>query len=343
VLQGILKYDRCRKEQLMVNLQVQYLGKTLPSPLIVSSSSLTQSVDSIRKCEEAGAGAVVLKSLFEEQIEADISREEYNGLNRLHPEAQDYFEQMGRHLGPSEYLKLIESAKKAVKIPIFASLNCVSEPWWIRYAEQLATAGVDGIELNLSRMPRNPAETSQMVEDRLIRIVEKVTQRVSLPIAAKIGPYFTSLLHVAHRMQRAGVKGLVLFNRFYQLDIDPHNLRLAPGYQFSTPQEVYTSLRWISILSGQIECDFSASTGIHDGITAVKLLLAGASTVQVCSVLYRKGIGELRNLLKGIESWMEEKKFNSIEDFKGKLSQTESEEPEAYERLQYVKALTGIS
>lgn len=327
----------------MANLQVQYLGKTLPSPLIVSSSSLTQSVESIKKCEEAGAGAVVLKSLFEEQIEADINREQYNGLSRFHPEAQDYFEQMGKHLGPSEYLKLIESSKKAVKIPVFASLNCVSEPWWIRYAEQLVSAGVDGIELNLSRMPRNPAETSQVVEDRLVHIVEKVSERVSLPIAAKIGPYFTSLFHLTHRMQRAGVKGLVLFNRFYQLDIDPNHLRITPGYQFSTPQEVYTPLRWISILSGQIECDFSASTGVHDGITAVKLLLAGASSVQVCSILYRKGIGELRNLLKGIESWMEEKKFTSIDQFKGKLSQTESEQPEAYERLQYVKALTGIS
>ncbi|GAB4374668.1 MAG: dihydroorotate dehydrogenase-like protein [Spirochaetales bacterium] len=327
----------------MANLQVQYLGKTLPTPFIVSSSSLTQSVESIRKCEEAGAGAVVLKSLFEEQIEADIKKEEYEGLSQMHPEAHEYFDQMGRHLGPSDYLKLIESAKKVVKIPVFASLNCVSEPWWIRYAEQLATAGADGIELNLSRMPRDPAETAQMVEDRLVHIVETVVQKVSLPIAAKIGPYFTSLPNMVHRMERAGVKGLVLFNRFYQLDIDPQTLRLAPGYQFSTPQEVYTSLRWISILSGQVECDLSASTGVHDGITAVKLLLAGASSVQVCSVLYRKGIGELRNLLKGIETWMEEKQFTSIDEFKGKLSQTESTEPETYERLQYVKALTGIS
>ncbi|MFQ3621245.1 MAG: dihydroorotate dehydrogenase-like protein [Spirochaetales bacterium] len=327
----------------MVNLQVQYLGKTLPTPLIVSSSSLTQSVENLRKCEEAGAGAVVLKSLFEEQIEAEIKQEEYNGLSTFHPEAEDYFTQMGKHLGPTEYLQLIEKTKKTIRIPVFASLNCVSEPWWIQYTDQLSSVGVDGLELNLSRMPRNPAETSLMVEDKLVRIVERVVARSSFPIAVKIGPYFTSLPHVAKRLHQAGAKGLVLFNRFYQMDIDPKTMKLAPGYQFSNPQEVYTPLRWISILSGQIECDFAASTGVHDGLTAVKLLLAGASTVQVCSILYRKGIGELTNIRKGIESWMEEKGFKSIEEFKGKLSQQESDQPEAYERLQYIKALTGIS
>lgn len=327
----------------MADLQVQYLGKTLSTPLVVSSCGLTQSVANIQKCEEAGAGAVVLKSLFEEQIQAELNHEEYNGLSLVHPEAKDYFEQMGKHLGPSEYLKLIEAAKKAVRIPIFASLNCVSEPWWTRYAAQLAQVGVDGIELNLSRMPRDPSETSQMVEDRLIRIIEQVSSRVNLPIAAKIGPFFTSLPHFARRLKNARVSALVLFNRFYQMDINPEKMELVPGYQFSTPQEVYTSLRWISILSGQIECDFAASTGVHDGITAVKLILAGASVVQVCSILYKKGIGELQNILKGIESWMEKKGFDAIPDFQGKLSQISSEHPEAYERLQYVKALTGIS
>jgi dihydroorotate dehydrogenase (fumarate) len=326
----------------MTDLSVQYLGKKLSSPIIVSSSSLTRSVEGVKKCADAGAGAVVLKSLFEEQIEAELNREEAPESGLAHPEAEDYFRQMGKHLGPSEYLRILENAKKSVKIPVFASLNCVTDSWWTSYAKQLAATGADGLEINLSRLPRNLTETSEEAETRLVRIIEKVTSEVAIPVAAKIGPYFTTLPRLAVRLNKAGASALVLFNRFYQLDIDPEKMELSPGYQFSSPAEMYTSLRWISILSGQVECDLSASTGVHDGSSAIKQLLAGATSVQVCSVLYQKGMGEIRKILDGITAWMREKRYASIGEFKGKLSQSSSEEPESYERLQYVKALTGI-
>lgn len=325
----------------MADLSVTYLGKKLPSPIIVSSSSLSGSVDGVKKCAASGAGAVVLKSLFEEQIEAEMQQAE--AAETDHPEADAYFHEMGKHLGPADYLKLIEDAKKAVSIPVFASLNCVSDTWWARYAQQLAASGADGIELNLSRMPRTAEEESAVVENRLADIVSKVNRETSLPLAVKIGPYYTALPRMAAKLKKAGASALVLFNRFYQLDIDVDKAVLVPGYQFSSPAEIHLSLRWISILSGQVECELSASTGVHDGKGIVKQLLAGAQTVQVCSALYQKGINHISVMMKEVEDWMKNHSYYRIEDFRGKLSQGSSENPEAYERLQYVRALTGIS
>jgi len=325
----------------MVDLSVRYLGIPLRSPIVVSSSSLTGTVQGVKKCADSGAGAVVLKSLFEEQIEAEMKQP--GVAETQHPEADDYFEAMGKYIGPSDYLKLIEEAKRTVSIPVFASLNCVSDSWWSRYAEQIEKAGADGIELNIALMPRDAEETSEQAENRFIEIVRKVHAATNLPLAVKIGPYFTALPHMAARIKKAGASALVLFNRFYQMDIDVDALKLKPGYQFSSPGEIYTSLRWISILSGQIEdLEFSASTGIHDGKSAVKQILAGAATVQVCSALFQKGVGEIRTMLNEMEAWMNDHGFISITDFRGKLTQIGSEEPETYERLQYVKALTGI-
>ncbi len=327
----------------MADLTVHYLGKKLPSPIIVSSSSITRNVESIKKCADSGAGAVVLKSLFEEQVEAELDHDRSASPDSFHPETEDYFRQMGKHLGPADYLKLIEKAKKSVSIPIFASLNCTSSAWWTTYAKQIATSGADGIELNIARMPRSRKEDGESIEKRMVQIVAGVQAEVPLPLAVKIGPYFTSLPRIAAELKKAGAEALVLFNRFYQLDIDIDSMRLAPGYQFSSPSEMYTSLRWISILSGSIECDLSASTGIHDGKAVIKHLLAGAASAQVCSVLYRKGIGEIRTMLRDIENWMRAHNFSSVAEFRGKLSQAESADPESYERLQYIKALTGIN
>ena len=325
----------------MADLSVRYLGIPLRSPIVVSSSSLTQNVQGIKKCADAGAGAVVLKSLFEEQIEAEMNQP---GVSEtLHPEAEDYFQEMGKYLGTTEYLKLIEDAKKNVSIPVFASLNCISDSWWFRYAQEIESAGADGLELNIALLPRDLAETSEEIEARTVEIVKKIHAATSLPLAVKIGPYYTSLPRMAERLKKAGASALVLFNRFYQMDIDIDGLKLAPGYQFSSPIELYTSLRWISILSGQIEeCDFSASTGVHDGKSVIKQILAGATTVQVCSILFKKGFDEIRSMHEFMETWMANHGFISITDFRGKLTQVESAEPEAYERLQYVKALTGI-
>lgn len=327
----------------MADLTVSYLGKSLPSPLIVSSSSLTRNAESIKKCADAGAGAVVLKSLFEEQVEAELGHQGAATGDSFHPETEDYLRQMGKELGPADYLKLIERAKKAVSIPIFASLNCASTSWWTAYAKQIATSGADGIELNIARMPRRRNEDGEAIEKHMVEIVQAIRSEVSLPLAVKIGPYFTSLPRVATELRKAGADALVLFNRFYQLDINIDTMKMAPGYQFSSPTELYTSLRWISILSGTIECEFSASTGVHDGQAIIKQLLAGASSVQACSVLYRKGLGEIRHMLDEVEAWMKAQGFSRVEDFRGRLSQVESDDPEAYERFQYIKALTGIN
>ncbi len=326
----------------MPSISVSYLGLDLKSPIILSSSSLTNSTNGIRRAAEAGAGAVVLKSLFEEQIEAESAGSSEEVDYASHPEAQEYIEQMGKHLGPDSYLKLIADAKSSVDVPIIASVNCVSPRWWSDYARQIEIAGADALELNIAIMPRRSDDPSD-VESRYLRIVEGVRSRVDLPIAVKTGPYFTSLAAFTESLHRAGAAALVLFNRFYQLDIDVDSLELSPGYQFSTPQEIHTALRWISILAGESASELVASTGIHEGTDAVKMLLAGATAVQVCSTVYKNGYERIGEMNASIESWMEANGYAAVDEFRGRLAQAGSASPEAYERMQYIKALTGLS
>ena len=326
----------------MADRTVSYLGLTLPSPVVVSSSSLTNTIGGVQKAAAAGAGAIVLKSLFEEQIEHDIDTEGKDFDYSVHPDAELYVQQMGKHLGPERYLDLIEQAKKSVKVPIIASVNCVSAKWWGNYGTQLAEAGADAIELNIAIMPRERDEAID-IENRYVKIVDKIRRLVDIPLAVKIGPYFTSLPNVAEDLRKAGASALVLFNRFYQLDIDIEEMKLAPGYQFSTSAEIHTPLRWISILSGTVGCDLVASTGVHTGADVIKQLLAGATTVQVCSALYKNGYELVTQMNAELEGWMERHGFSSIDQFRGKLSQSESSMPESYERFQYIKALTGLS
>ncbi len=327
----------------MNDLSVRYMGLDLENPLVVSSSSLTGTVDGVVKCADAGAGAVVLKSLFEEQIRHDLSGTENTEDMTVHPEAVSYIGRMGMHLGPQEYIKLIKESKKKVSIPVIASVNCITDSWWVNYAKQLEDSGADALELNVSAMPRNLDTGCKEIDDAVIRLAGEVNRHVQLPLAVKIGPYFSSLSNLALRLQETGIAALVLFNRFYQLDIDVLNEKLKPGYQYSSPKELHLPLRWISILNEKINCDFAASTGVHDSEDAVKMLLAGATAVQLCSVLYLKGIEELTEIKSGLIDWMKEHGYASIADFHGKLCQTRSDKPEAYERLQYIKALTGIT
>jgi len=327
----------------MPSLSTTYLGLSLNNPVIASSSGFTGTIKGIKSCAQAGAGAVVLKSLFEEQIDYDLRGEKDEDELSMHPEAPEYVDRMGKQLGPSSYIKLVRQAKEETDVPIIASVNCVSSQWWTDYARQIEHAGADAIELNISIMPRSFAETAGEVEDRFVSIVQDVARSVRVPIAVKIGPYFSALPALAARLQGAGARGLVLFNRFYQLDIDIESMRLTPGYQFSSDQEIYTGLRWISILSGQLECELSASTGVHSATEAVKFLLAGAQTVQLASTIYRNGVEEITRILDGVQKWMQGKGYEEISQFRGILSQSESTQPEAYERLQYIKALTGIS
>ncbi|MFP4637320.1 MAG: dihydroorotate dehydrogenase-like protein [Spirochaetaceae bacterium] len=327
----------------MPDLTTSYLGLSLDNPVIVSSSGITRNLEGVLRCAQSGAGAIVLKSLFEEQIEADSAEEGADVDVTMHPEAEDYIRQVGKHLGPEQYLELISEAKKKTSVPIIASLNSRTTKWWGNYAKQLEQAGVDALELNMSIMPRRFGESAEHVEGRYVGIVDKVRRQTSIPLAAKIGPYFTSLPHFATELRKAGVSALVLFNRFYQLDIEIDTMQLAPGYMFSTPQEVHLPLRWISVLYPEVGCDLSASTGVHTGTEAVKLLLAGAQTVQVCSTLYKNGIDRIATIRGDIERWMTEKGYGSVDEFRGRLNQSQSEHPEAYERFQYIKALTGVS
>ncbi len=326
----------------MVDLSVSYMGLKLKNPIIVSSSSLTNSVDKIRRCENAGAGAVVLKSLFEEQIESETQNLEDEAWPYTHPEAFDYVRQMGMRMGQDQYLELIRQAKEEISIPVIASLNCISPRWWNNYAKQIVRAGADALELNIALIPTGFKQTSRDIEKIYIEIVESVSRTIDLPIAAKIGPYFTCLPETAEEFKRAGVSALVLFNRFYQMDIDIDKLELIPGYHLSSSDEIYLPLRWIAILAGRVGCDLAASTGIHDSAGVIKQLLAGANAVQVCSHLFLKGVDRIGVMLKEVEAWMEKHGFRSIEDFKGKMSQESSDRQDYYERLQYIKALVGI-
>jgi dihydroorotate dehydrogenase (fumarate) len=327
----------------MADLTTTYMGLSLGNPLMVASSSLTKTADGVKRCADAGAGAVVLKSLFEEQILADLRGDDIDDAKMLwHPEALDYVRRMGLELGPRSYLALISESKKAVSIPVIASLHCVSPGLWTDYVRKVADAGADGVELNISVMPSDPKREAGDVERIYLDTVESVARLSTIPVAVKIGPYFTSVARIASELQERGAKALVLFNRFYQLDIDLEAMKLAPGYRLSAPEELALPLRWISLLSGRIPCDFAASTGAHDGAGAAKLILAGATAVQLCSTLYRGGLRRLGTIREELERIMERHGFTSLEAMRGRLSRAASDKPELYERLQYIKALVGI-
>jgi dihydroorotate dehydrogenase (fumarate) len=325
----------------MANLDTTYLGLKLDNPLIVSSSSLTANIEGVKKAAEAGAGAVILKSLFEEQIEAETG--EYAGDSPEHAEAYDYINQTGMTLGPASYLDLIRQAKAAVKIPVIASVNCVSAKWWKEYARQLETAGADALEVNLSLMPRRFDQDSNSLEKEMISTVETIRESTSLRFAVKIGPYVTGLPGFATEMRKAGADALVLFNRFYQFDFDLDGGAPRSRVSLTNDRDYHMALRWTSILFDRSGIELSASTGIHNGETALKMIAAGASTAQVCSVLYRKNMDEIGRILSEMNTRLDELGIGSIDELRGRYSQKSSENPEAFERLQYIKALTGVS
>ncbi len=326
----------------MADLSTTYMGLPLRNPLIVSSSSLSKTLDGIKQCAAAGAGAIVLKSLFEEQILFETEDVARHSQPAWHTEAMEYIQNMGMELGPRDYLTLIEEAKKAVDIPIIASLNCFSTRWWADYAKKLEVAGADAIELNIAMIVSDPRGTGEQLEEHYLKVLEEVHGRVNIPLALKIGPQFTSLANFAERLCRHGADALVFFNRFYRLDIDIEHQMLTAGNPFSTPDEQHLPLRWIALLSGRIDCDFSATTGIHQAEDAIKMLLAGANTVQVCSTLYKHGLEHIGTMLRGIEEWMTSFEYQTIGDFRGKLCQLNSSHADMYQRLQYIKLFVGI-
>jgi len=323
----------------MADLTTQYMGIDLDNPIIVGSSGLTGSVDGVKRCADAGAGAVVLKSMFEELIISRSEDLEHEMIQSEHPEAYDYIRaELGMRVGPRPYLKYIEDVKKSVDIPVIASVNCISSRWWVPYAENIEAAGADGLELNISHFPEAD-ETSEVIEQRYADIVREVADHVSLPVAVKLGPYFTSLRRFLGTIAGSGAKALVMFNRLYSVDVNLKKQEIVPSMKMSSPQEMLVPLRWIGIMSGEISCDIAASTGIHDSESIVKMLMVGANAVQVCSVLYRKGPEHLTELRNGLGQWLDDNGVASVDDLRGAALKHTEEESILFKRLQYVKAL----
>ena len=326
----------------MVNLATKYMGLNLKNPIIVSSCSLTRSAEAVKKCADAGAGAVVLKSLFEEQINADVKALADSTVSQFHAEEWDYIQRMGLDMNADQYLKIIEESKEKVDIPVIASLNCVSSDRWTEFAKYIEAVGADAIELNIAVMPRQFDEDPDKIEKHVLDIISSVKHNVNIPVAVKLGPYFTSMPRIAKGVRKAGASALVLFNRFYQTDINIKTLTHESKNKYSTPAEMSNTLRWISLLYQQIGCSLVGNTGIHNGEGVIKQLLVGARAVEVCSTLYVNGMGQINFMLDDIVRWMIDKGYETLEDFRGKMSHKNSKQPDYFERQQYIKAIVGI-
>jgi len=329
----------------MKDLTTSYLGLELKNPIIAGSSGLTGTLDGIVSMEKHGAGAVVMKSLFEEEIlrevkeqykEAEENPMIYSGLS----ETLDYLDLHIREENLEKYLQLIRDARKAVSIPIIASINCITDEDWTHFTRKMEEAGADALELNIFMNPADFKEKEFM--DAYFRIIEKVMANVKIPVALKISKYFTRLGLSVKALSETGISGLVLFNRFYAPDIDIDKMELASPRMFSSSEEIHETLRWIAIMSERLNCNLSASTGIHTGEDLIKMLLAGATTVQVVSTLYQNGPDRIGALLAKLNAWMEEKGFDSLEQFRGKISRMYGADPAAFERMQFMKHFSEI-
>ena len=325
-----------------VDLRTRYLGLELRNPIVAAASPLTGSVESLLRLQEAGAAAVVLPSLFEEQIE----HEEMGTHNlmlygaELSPEAGGFFPEVQRQgTAIDKHLRLVQDAKKALNVPVIASLNGYTAGGWTRYARQFEAAGADAIELNVYFLATDPADTSEAVEQRYVDLVASVCRDVKVPVAVKVAPYFSAFANIARRMTAVGASGLVLFNRFVQPDIMLEELEVAPHLVLSTSDELRLALRWIAILYGQVKASFAATGGAHTSDDVLKVLLAGADCVMIASSLLKNGPAHVRTLLSGIESWMGEREYESVQQLKGSLSQRACPDPAAFERANYMKAL----
>jgi dihydroorotate dehydrogenase (fumarate) len=326
----------------MINLSTKYMGLNLRNPIIISSCSLSHSAEGVKRLADAGAGAVVLKSLFEEQILADVKKLEMEASAVGHTEEIDYLRQMGMSQKSDEYLDIIEKSKEAVDIPVIASVNCVSDRAWTDYAKYIEAVGADGLELNIALMPKDPKEDPKDIENKIFRIIEVVKHNINIPVAVKIGPYFTSMTRIAEGIRKSGASGLVLFNRFYQPDIDINTFEFQSKNRYSSPSEMSHSLRWIALLYDKFGGSLAGNTGIHDGEAVIKQLLAGASAVEICSTLYIQGLSQIESMLTFMEKWMRKSGYKNIDEFKGIISQKNALQPEYFERQQYIRALVGV-
>lgn len=325
-----------------MNLKTRYLGFELRNPLVASAGPLTHEVEQMQRLEDAGVAAVVMPSLFEEQIQMEaealhyyLSRGEESFAESLTylPDLDDY------NAGTDRYLETIRKAKQTIRVPLMASLNGFSTGGWTRFAHQIEQAGADALELNIYFLPTNMTVSGSHIEQVYVDIVRAVRQQTSIPVAVKLSPYFSSMAHMAHRLVEAGAKGLVLFNRFYQPDIDLEALEVVPNLLLSTPFANRLPMRWIAILHGRVKASLAATSGIHTAEDVLKLLMAGADVTMMCSALLRNGPGHVAHVLADMTRWMEEHEYESVEQMKGSMSHRSCPEPAVFERANYIRVL----
>lgn len=324
-----------------MDLTATYMGLKLKNPLIVGSSGLSTTVDNVVKCANSGAGAVVLKSLFEEQLIADKQRLlDQDDMYFWHPEAMDYFSTITKDHGTDAYLKLIEGSKSKVDIPVFASLNCITASEWPLFAKKIEGAGADGIELNIFIPPTQINANAQHIENTYFEIIQAVREQVKIPLSVKIGHFFTNLAAIIYKLSNTGVQSIVMFNRYYRPDIDINKLKIITGNVYSSPEEITLALRWIALLSTKVSCELSASTGVHNAEGVIKYILAGAASVQLCSVLYKNKLTYITTIIDELQIWMQRMGYNSITNFKGLAAKMHEAEP-VFDRVQFIKKTTG--
>jgi dihydroorotate dehydrogenase (fumarate) len=327
-----------------MDLTTRYMGLQLRNPLVASASPLTGELDSLRRLEDAGAGALILPSLFQEEIEAETAR--YEHLTTTHddswPEGLSNFPKLAdaQH-GPHHYLELVRRARQAVGVPVIASLNGISDEGWTSYAQQLEQAGANGLELNIYFIPADLAVTGRDVEQRYLDILRSVRAAVSIPVAIKLSPYFSSVGNMAMALHDAGADALVLFNRFYQPDLDLTRLQVLTDLKLSDANEIRLPLLWLAVLAGRTKASLAASTGVNSAEEVIKYLLVGADVVMTTSSLLRQGPGHMATLLAGLEKWLDSRGFTSLQHVRGIMSQRSMRDPQAFERANYIKILHG--
>jgi dihydroorotate dehydrogenase (fumarate) len=325
-----------------MNLQTTYMGLKLDSPIVVSACTLSEDISNVVKMEDAGAGAVVMFSLFEEQIRNDDANfaAVSQATSNMFAEASDFFPGMDDyHVGPHEYLEKIRQAKARTSIPIIGSLNGITNEGWIEYASLIEQAGADALEVNIFFIPADIHSTGVHVEQRYVDIVKAIRKSIGIPVAVKLNPYFSAIGNMARKLSDEGANGLVLFNRFYQPDFDIQQLKVLPNLQFSDPAEIRLPLLWLAILHGRVPVSLAATSGVNSYNEVVKYILAGADVAMTASTLYRNGIDYITVMNHGLRNWMHHKGFESINAFKGVMSQQNISDPTAYERANYIKIL----
>ncbi|MCF6366960.1 MAG: dihydroorotate dehydrogenase-like protein [Bacteroidales bacterium] len=322
----------------MTDLSTEFAGLKLKNPIIAGSCGLTGSIEHIKEIEENGAGAIVLKSIFEEEITNEYEKilQEAQSDNR-HEIDLDYFDYKIKQDNLDNYISLIKDAKDAVSIPVIASINCVSTHEWSFFAKKIEEAGADAVELNIFIAPTDTSKTSKEKEQIYFDIIGKITSSIQIPVIIKMSYYFTNLGSMIKRLSETNIKGLVLFNRFFSPDIDINSNKIIPVNIFSTPSELPTSLRWIAISSNNVSCDLAASTGVHNGEGVIKQILAGADAVQIVSAMYKNGIGVIKKMLTELENYMAEKNYDKLSYFQGLMSHKHTENPALYERVQFMR------